>query len=241
MKQEIIPIDLEGVNCYLGKSEEGFVLFDTGGHLIMDKSFTNRREELTGRMEELGIRPGNLKAIILTHGDSDHAANAAFLREKYKSMIAIHRDDLELVNEVTLNKMMESFRYRSVIYKAIFGLLKNKIEAMTQKVLNDFEQFKPDVFLKEGDDLSAYGFSGKVLHLPGHTPGSIGILSEQGELVAGDIFTNVKKPALAPNAADFRRLEESAARLYSMKITRVYPGHGRPFEVSQEGLVKQLR
>jgi hydroxyacylglutathione hydrolase len=44
MKMEIIQIDLKSVNCYLGKQEDSFILFDTGGHIIMDKEFTNRRE-----------------------------------------------------------------------------------------------------------------------------------------------------------------------------------------------------
>lgn len=90
MKQEIIRINLNGVNCYLGKSEEGFVLFDTGGPLILDKRFTNRRDELEDQLMKAGCKPGNLKAIIITHGDNDHVGNAAYLQEKYKTVIAMH-------------------------------------------------------------------------------------------------------------------------------------------------------
>lgn len=37
MEQEIIRIDLDGVNCYLGKSGDSFILFDTGGAVEMVK------------------------------------------------------------------------------------------------------------------------------------------------------------------------------------------------------------
>jgi glyoxylase-like metal-dependent hydrolase (beta-lactamase superfamily II) len=238
MKQEIIHIDLDGVNCYLGKSEEGYILFDTGGHITMDKVFTNRRKELVDRLEQEGVRPGNLKAIILTHGDSDHTGNAAFLRDRYHSVIAMHKDDADMVEDLSLEKMMKSFQFRSVIYKIGFLLIKNKIKDITERDLKEFEQFKPDVLLKEGDDLSGYGIKAKVIQLPGHTLGSIGVLCENGELIAGDIFANIKKPTLAPNAADFGMLKASVNKLRSRKLTTIYPGHGQPFSAVQSGMVK---
>lgn len=81
MNQEIIRIDLGGVNCYLLKENSKFILFDTGGHLFMDKTFSNRREELEKELETYGCTQNNLVLIVLTHGDNDHATNAAFLKK----------------------------------------------------------------------------------------------------------------------------------------------------------------
>ncbi|MDF2942948.1 MAG: hypothetical protein K0S01_1806 [Herbinix sp.] len=232
MKHKIIRIDLNGVNCYLIKSDEGFVLLDTGGQLTMDKEYTNRQEELTRQLEEAGCVPGNLKAIILTHGDIDHTANAAYLRERYQTIIAMHEKDIDLVENITLDMMMQSFHYRSLILKIVFFLMKKPIQKLTEKTLRDFTKFTPDVTLQEGDDLSQYGIAAKVIHLPGHTAGSIGVLMESGELIAGDIFANRKKPGLAPNANDFVQLKHSAKKLKSLHVTTIYPGHGEPFEAS---------
>lgn len=229
MNQEIIRINLNGVNSYLGKSDQGFVLFDTGGHITMDKNFTDRLETLIKQLEQAGCMPGNLNAIVLTHGDNDHVANAAFLREKYNTIIAMHQDDVELVENLTLDKMMESFRYNSLILKIVFFVLRNPIRKISAKALKDFVSFTPDVILNDGDSLLSYGFHGTVIHLPGHTKGSIGILSEQGELIAGDTFANMKKPGPAPNAYDFRLLRASLRKLKDRNITTVYPGHGEPF------------
>ena len=40
--QEIIRIDLGGVNCYLLKNNQRFILVDTGGHMFMDRQYTDR-------------------------------------------------------------------------------------------------------------------------------------------------------------------------------------------------------
>jgi Zn-dependent hydrolases, including glyoxylases len=230
MEQEIIQIDLDGVNCYLGKSEKGFILFDTGGPLVMDKKYRNRRQELLAKLEAAGCRPGNLNAIVLTHGDNDHVTNAAYLREKYHTIIAMHEADLELVNHLTFEKMMESFRYRSPFLTFLFGLLKKKLQKITAKQLEEFTMFQPDVILKDGDSLISYGFLAKVLHLPGHTPGSIGILTDAGDIISGDIWANIKKPVMAPNASDFKKLGNSIDRLMTLPIKKIYPGHGSPFQ-----------
>lgn len=229
MKQEIIRIDLNSVNCYLGKSEEGFVLFDTGGPITMDKGYTNRRSELEAQLEKAGCRPGNLKGIIITHGDMDHVANAAYLRDKFKTFIAMHREDVNLVEDLTLDKMMESFHYRNFLLKLIFFIMNKPIRRISEKALKDFTKFSPDILLENGDELSQFGFDAKVIHLPGHTAGSIGFLTEEGEFICGDTLANMKKPAPALNAFDFKLLKSSISRLKTLKIAMIYPGHGNPF------------
>ena len=44
-----------------------------------------------------GCQPGQLKLIVLTHGDVDHAGNAAYLREKYGAPIASHAAEMGVV------------------------------------------------------------------------------------------------------------------------------------------------
>jgi glyoxylase-like metal-dependent hydrolase (beta-lactamase superfamily II) len=234
MKQEIIRLDLNQVNCYLGKSEKGYVLFDTAGPITMDKNYSNRRIELEAELEKAGCKPGNLNAIVITHGDMDHVANAAYLRDKYKTVIAMHREDVNLTEALTVDKMMESFHYKSVILNLVFLLLRKTIRRVMEKAYHDFTKFTPDILLKEGDSLSSYGFDAKIIHLPGHTAGSIGILTAEGDLIAGDTFTNLKKPSAALNADDFKQLKYSIDRLKRMNLSKmIYPGHGKPFQAGE--------
>ncbi len=226
---ELIRIDLNGVNCYLSKNENGFILFDTGGHLVMDQQFTNRREPLLKELKAAGCTDNNLNLIVLTHGDNDHSCNAAYLRKHFKTKIAMNDCDRKMVEEPTLQQWMESYQYNSVELQQMFLQYKEVIMKVTQKVLDEFESFSPDILLEDGFDLSEYGIDAKVIHVPGHTQGSIAIVTKGGELIAGDTFENMDKPSPAPNADDFQQLSLSINKLKNLSISTVYPGHGNPF------------
>jgi len=91
VEHELKAINLGGVNCFLLKAGSGFVLIDTG--------FKSKRVRLEKELVKVGYKPGDLELIILTHGDSDHADNAAYLRDKYKAKIAMHKDDAGMVEK----------------------------------------------------------------------------------------------------------------------------------------------
>lgn len=229
---EISRIDLNGVNCYLGKQDGKFILFDTGGHLTLDKKFDNRYDELLKWLETYGCTPENLKLIVLTHGDNDHVANALTLREQFGAKIAIHENDRDLVENPNIDMMMKSFKYRSILFKLVFLVMNKQIRKITLKALDEYNKhgkFTPDIYLSDGDSLSEYGFDAQVIHLPGHTAGSIGIWTDGHDLIAGDIFTDIRKPETAPNAVNFKQLSESVRKIKTYQINKVYPGHGIPF------------
>lgn len=229
MKQDIIYIDLDGTNSYLLKTEEGFLLVDTGGHITMDKVFTNRLELLKGELDKAGVNEDNLKLIVLTHGHNDHVANATYLRELYHTKIAMHPLDIKQVEKLDMNIMMSSFRYQSIALTLLFKILKKMITKINQKTIDDFTAFSPDILLEEGDELSQYGFDAKIIHIPGHTQGSIGLLTGEGDFICGDVLENMKKPAKAPNAEDFQALDKSIEKIRNLNAVKIYPGHGKPF------------
>jgi glyoxylase-like metal-dependent hydrolase (beta-lactamase superfamily II) len=233
MKQEIIRIDLDGVNCYLGKQEDNYVLFDTGGHLMVDKVFDNRREKLEKELKKAGCTPDYLRLIVLTHGDMDHAANASYLREKYKTKIAVHQNDLVLVEKPTIETVMSNFKLKSLPLWLMSMVFSKQIRKLMQRDLNDFEPFKPDILIDDNFSLSEYGFDAEIFHLPGHTSGSVGIITQNGDLISGDTYANIKKPSPSPNALDFHQMDKSIKYLSALKINMVYPGHGTPFQMSE--------
>lgn len=171
MEQEIKRIDLNGVNSYLLKQGGSFILVDTGGHLNMDADFNNRRGMLKMQLDHAGCTPENLKLILLTHGDSDHVTNVSYLKEEYGVRAAMHADDLALVEHPTLEKVMENFHFSSPVYKLIGVFISSTVKKITQKVLDDFEPFKPDIFVDDGSGLLEYGFDARIIHIPGHTQG----------------------------------------------------------------------
>jgi hydroxyacylglutathione hydrolase len=205
-----------GANCYLVRTEAGYILIDTG--------FAPKRADLDRQLESAGCQPGNLKLIVITHGHGDHTGNCAYLRAEYAVPIAMHRGDAETVE-------------RGSIETHIFNRILLKILALVAG-LGEVERFRPDRYLEEGDDLSDCGFDATVLHLPGHSPGSIGILTADSDLFCGDLFVNVSKPTKHSIVTDAAAFDASIERLKSLSIHTVYPGHGKPFlmeQLSQQG------
>ena len=97
-----------------------------------------------------------------------------------------------------------------------------------------FETFKPDLKLDEGYDLSSYGFDAQVLHLPGHSKGSVGILTNDGDLFCGDLFYNMGMfIPLVPYIDDLADFNASIEKLKKLNIKTIYPGHGKPLSLEK--------
>ena len=199
-------------NCYLIKADLGYILIDTG--------WSNKCTDLEKELESAGCNPGKLKLIILTHGDFDHTGNCAYLRKKFSTKIAMHYDDSGIVErgDMFWNRKKSSILIR-IIVNVFLGL-------------SQAERFKPDLTIDEGYDLSESGFDAKVLHLPGHSKGSIGILTAGGDLFCGDLFMNMNQPTPTSLVDDSTELKVSIEKLKSLKISTVYPGHGKPFPMN---------
>ena len=210
MIRDIKPIIFGGFtgNCYLLETDIGFVLIDTGRKSVR----TKLEQELT----ITGCTPENLKLIILTHGDFDHTGNCAYLREKYDTKIAMHHSDSGMVEygDMFWNKKTGNWIIKKMI-----------------NVFFNITRFKPDFEIDEESDLFQYGLDAEVIHLPGHSKGSIGILTTRDELFCGDLFTNTKKPEPNSMVDDLDEFNESIAKVKGLKIKMIYPGHGQPFSM----------
>jgi glyoxylase-like metal-dependent hydrolase (beta-lactamase superfamily II) len=214
MSNSIVPIDLGFVNAYLVKAKEGFVLVDTG--------MSGHKAKLEAALEAADCRKGDIKLLVITHADRDHAGNAAAISASYGAPIALHEGDRPALERGESPK--RSGR------NAVAGILSSLMSLSRKPVPGP--RPKVNVALRDGQSLSAYGVDAKVLHLPGHTPGSIALLLGDGSLIAGDVFANYKKPAVSPFVWDFERYAESLERAKGLvsSIAMVYPGHGSPFE-----------
>lgn len=202
-------------NCYLvGAGNGKFVLIDTGASFY--------RGAVDRELMSAGCRAGNLSLIILTHGDMDHSGNGAYLRLKYGAKIAMHQADAGMVERGDMSWNRKTGGTARILFKLPFVRLSKG------------NRFTPDVYLADGQDLTGYGFpDARILHLPGHSKGSICILTGDGDLFCGDLFTNRGQPALNSIIDDLAAAKTSLERLKGLPIKTVYPGHGKPFQFSQ--------
>jgi glyoxylase-like metal-dependent hydrolase (beta-lactamase superfamily II) len=208
-----LPYQIGLVNCYLLKASTGCILIDTGS--------ANQRRKLEGILASRGCNGGKLKLIILTHGDFDHIGNAAHLREMFGAPIAMHADDsgMALHGDMFWNRKSGTKLLRTLI-PLFFGFGKSN-------------RFEPDVFLGGGESLRRYGLDASVVSIPGHSRGSIGVLTAAGDLFCGDLFENTHGPGINSIMDDLPAAETSIAKLSSSTIHNVYPGHGSIFQMDQ--------
>jgi len=213
VKGDLKIIKLTFVNSFLIKVNEGFILIDTGMSMHWEK--------LENELINSGCLPDLLKLVVITHGDMDHTGNCVKLQEKYNAKIGLHKDDLSWA-EKGVSQKRKVMTFSAKLFILIRKLFMRKFT---------YSLFKPDLFLTDGQELEEYGWDAKIVHIPGHTKGSIGILTHDGDLFAGDTFTNRGKPDVAYLVQDEIDLRNSLARLKELKIKTIYPGHGKPFEM----------
>jgi hydroxyacylglutathione hydrolase len=209
MKSEIKTISLGFVNVFLIKTGDGFVLVDTG--------VARKWPMLEAELIQSGCLPDKLKLVIITHGDFDHTGNCAQLQRKYNAKIAMHDGDVEIVKTGVLPE------------RKIHGIIGRLVMWMGKREIGEFDRFQPDILLQDGEVISMYGLTMKVIHTPGHTKGSICILTDGGQLFVGDMLANRIKPGFPPLIENEEKLHRSLDVLKRLDAKTVYPAHGRMF------------
>jgi len=193
MNLDVVTVKWPMVNSYLLKSGRSFVLVDSG--------FSWQRYILQRSLKKAGCVPGNLKLVVITHADFDHTGNCAWLQKVYKVPIALHPAEAPVVEKgrMFLNrKNQRGALARAVVY--LVGLV-------------IFRRFKPDILLSEGEDLSRFDLDARVYYIPGHSGGSIGIMTGEGHFFCGDLLANDGKPQKNNLVDDASEMEKSVERL----------------------------
>ena len=213
-----------GINtCYIIKGK-GTIMIDGGPSGVKNKF----KKYLT----EFGIDPKEIRLVVLTHADFDHAGSASVIREITDAKIAIHEND-----RLTLEEGRFSFppgvTTWGKISHAIFVPLLKRIPIPPQKA---------DIILNDQEfPLYEYGIDGKIIYTPGHTSGHVSVLMENGDLFAGCLAHNIRMFTLRPNlpiyAEDIQKIKEQWKILIDKGVKMIYPGHGKPFPV---GRIKKL-
>lgn len=192
-------------NCYIVAEGNKAILIDTASKAKLDMVISECDKY-------------DMKLIVLTHVHFDHAENAAELSRRYNVPVAIHKDDEELFENYDKQPLKP------------YGLVGRVVLGLSLKVLKNTKVERPEnlIYVADGDDLSSYGINAKIIELPGHTCGSIGIDVEEKHLFVGDELDNWITPGVGHLYYDPEAIRKSAEKLRKLGDRTVYYGHGKP-------------
>jgi glyoxylase-like metal-dependent hydrolase (beta-lactamase superfamily II) len=204
---EVKRIRCGSVNTYLIEEHGRAVLVDTGRNGFEEKVLAQCRKT-------------KVELIVLTHGHADHVQNTAYLRKELGVPVALHKEDLSLIKD----NFKEPLRFQGMLGMAVAEVTEKSFE--TDRI----PEFTPEIFIGEGDWLKDYGINARIMGLPGHTRGSIGIDLDEKAVIVGDALMNMFYPGLSLVYWNRAEMLKSADKISALGARKVYFGHGSPVE-----------
>ncbi len=215
----LLTISLGITNIYLIRGES-IVLVDGG-----DKGkFTSFCKAL----EKNSIDPKEINLIVLTHTHWDHTGHLAEIVKLTGAKILVHAEESERLSQDI-----------AVTPPGITGwgwfLVKTLLKG---RMPSEFTKYHADIVM-EGEDysLADWGIEGKIIHTPGHSPGSISVVLEDGAAFVGDMAMNIFPLRLSPGMPIFAECPEKITaswdRILSAGAKQIYPAHGKNFPIEK--------
>lgn len=202
-----------------------FLLYRPGEAILIDCGKQGSELKILEEMSRLGLQPTDLKLLILTHAHYDHAGAAGRLKALCACRIMIHRSEASRL-EAGYTPIPSGTRWKAKLLVG-FGRI-------FLKRLMKYPAATPDILVKDSLDLRDFGFPGRVIHTPGHTFGSLVVLLEKGEMLAGDTLFGIPgKRIFPPFAEDLAGLLKSWKMISEMKVKTFYPAHGKSIGFSK--------
>lgn len=202
---EIHRIKCGNVNCYIVVNGTDGILVDVG-----KREFADRVIRACG--------PYRIRLIVLTHAHYDHAENTARMADVLGAPIAMSGEDCDLISSNEAQPLSaETIPGKIVLAASLIEFRRRRMP-----------EFKPDVLLHDGDSLAGYGIDARIVALPGHTRGSVGVDVDRKYLIAGDALMNMFYPSVSMLYHDRDEMLMSAEKISGMGERTIYFGHGGP-------------
>lgn len=171
-------------------------------------------------LKDIGRDPSEISHIILTHAHLDHCGGVASIKKKTGCKVYVHKlGKLYLEDAGLIDKELH-----------------DRFPAVYPEKKPDFESVKADVTFENGDILDLGGQQIRVLHTPGHSPGSSCLIDEeQGVYISGDSIQGrgERRPLLFYSSKEY---VESMRRLLKESVKVLIMGH--PFPPFNDAVLK---
>lgn len=191
--------------------ENTYILYnDQGACALIDPGcyFPEERDQLTKFLQSKGLIP---KILLNTHCHLDHVFGLNWAQEQFNLPLHLHPDEDPVLEHAPASGIR-------------WGLPFDPYEG-------------PKVYLKEGDRIELGDHTLDILHVPGHSPGSICFYdATQGFMISGDVLfkRSIGRTDL-PGGSYEQLIEGITTKLLPLQDeVLVYPGHGGETTIGAE-------
>ena len=192
-------------------SENTYVVFNENRNafIIDPGNFSDQETKILNQF--IAEKKLSVKNVLLTHAHIDHVLGLQKAFDEYKVPVLMHELDQEILDRNPLDANR-------------FGFF--------------FKPFKGEIsYLKENDILKLDEDEFKILHVPGHSPGSIAFYNEaENFMISGDVLFegSIGRTDLYKGNSE-QLLESITTKLFVLPDeTKVYNGHGNPTAIGFE-------
>ncbi len=203
-----------------------YVIDTSAGLVLVDAGLKSQHGTLLGQMRELGLDPGRVRAILLTHAHGDHSLGAMPLKRRSGATIYAGRDDARVLRDGgPIEAIFSSFEMSN----------------------HEIHATEVDIELSGGEMLAFGDTRIEVIATPGHTPGSTCYVLDRGGLrvffggdtVMSSLELGTYSAYLAPRyRGDARAYLATLRELSAMPVPHILlPGHPRHDKVPQDSRV----
>lgn len=168
-------------------------------------------DEIDRIADEVEASAVQLERIVLTHAHLDHVLHCRAAQERFDLPVYLHRDDLPLLQNIGRQAEMLGFSLGDIPPPQVAG------------------------YLTEGDTLTLGRNQFKVLHGPGHSPGSLMLIDDKLAVVGDVLFRGSIGRTDLPGGSSARLMQTITEKLLVLQDeVVVLPGHGEDTTIGFE-------
>jgi hydroxyacylglutathione hydrolase len=186
--------------------------------ILVDTGTIGDMDDLEAALTECGVATSAIGLIIVTHGHADHAGLAADLQHSSGATVILGAGDVPLATAGHNDELKPTSFAASVLKPFIRSV---------------YPELTADITVAPGEsfDLAKWGLDGKIIAMPGHTPGSLVVVLADhtafvGDMIAALVFPH--RPGEHLYQADPVQNRKNIQTLLDLGVTKFYLGHGGP-------------